>query len=121
MYGMDCNDCDNKCINCSNLDRSNKRLIELLKKENFVLEKRFAESYARGKFRNNAWGIQKIKQGLKSKGIKQRDIDSGIQQIEQEEYQMLLKKLAHAKMKMLRQNHVFSLAQDEYFLQFIYI
>jgi|TARA_B110000444_G_C18788159_1_gene571056 regulatory protein len=82
------------------------KLIELLKKENFVLEKRFAESYARGKFRNNAWGIQKIKQGLKSKGIKQRDIDSGIQQIEQEEYQMLLKKLAHAKMKMLRQKNI---------------
>ena len=43
------------------------KLIELLKKENFVHEKRFAESYVRGKFRNNAWGMQKIKQGLKSK------------------------------------------------------
>ncbi|MBL6875909.1 MAG: regulatory protein RecX [Chitinophagales bacterium] len=82
------------------------KLIELLKKENFVHEKRFAESYVRGKFRNNAWGMQKIKQGLKSKGIKQRDINAGIQQIDQEEYQMLLKKLAHAKMKLVKQKNI---------------
>ena len=82
------------------------KFIELLKKENFVHEKRFAESYVRGKFRNNAWGMQKIKQGLKSKGIKQRDINAGIQQINQEEYQTVLKKLAHAKMKLVKQKNV---------------
>lgn len=32
MYGMDCNKCNNSCINCKTLDRSNKRLINLLKK-----------------------------------------------------------------------------------------
>lgn len=32
MYGMDCNLCKNDCIDCKKLDRSNSRLISLLKK-----------------------------------------------------------------------------------------
>ena len=33
MYGMDCNECeDGRCIGCKRLDRSNKRLIGLLRK-----------------------------------------------------------------------------------------
>jgi len=31
MYGMDCNKCDKSCIDCKNLDRSNSKLIHLLK------------------------------------------------------------------------------------------
>ncbi|MFA5333948.1 MAG: YgiQ family radical SAM protein [Candidatus Nanoarchaeia archaeon] len=31
MYGMDCNKCEKACIECNNLDKSNKKLIELLK------------------------------------------------------------------------------------------
>lgn len=32
MYGMDCQKCEKSCIDCSNLDRSNKRLISLMRK-----------------------------------------------------------------------------------------
>lgn len=32
MYGMDCNKCTNSCINCMKLDRSNSKLIHLLKR-----------------------------------------------------------------------------------------
>jgi len=32
MYGMDCHKCENKCLGCRNLDRSNKRLVALLRK-----------------------------------------------------------------------------------------
>lgn len=32
MYGMDCYDCEGRCIDCNKLDRSNKKLISLLKK-----------------------------------------------------------------------------------------
>lgn len=31
MYGMDCDKCDKRCIDCSKLDRSNKRLLNLLR------------------------------------------------------------------------------------------
>lgn len=37
MYGMDCNKCENgHCIDCNKLDRSNKRLISLLRKSRQV-------------------------------------------------------------------------------------
>lgn len=32
MYGMDCNDCKGDCLSCGKLDRSNTRLINLLKR-----------------------------------------------------------------------------------------
>ncbi len=32
MYGMDCNNCQNSCLNCKTLVRDNTRLIELLRK-----------------------------------------------------------------------------------------
>jgi len=32
MYGMDCYDCNGKCITCDKLDRSHKRIIQLMKK-----------------------------------------------------------------------------------------
>jgi len=32
MYGMDCNKCNNSCIDCNVLDRSNKRMVGLLRK-----------------------------------------------------------------------------------------
>lgn len=32
MYGMDCNKCSKSCIDCKKLDRSNKKLISLLRK-----------------------------------------------------------------------------------------
>jgi uncharacterized radical SAM protein YgiQ len=32
MYGMDCHKCHRECLNCKTLDRSNQRLISLLKK-----------------------------------------------------------------------------------------
>ncbi|MBU0628469.1 MAG: YgiQ family radical SAM protein [Nanoarchaeota archaeon] len=32
MYGMDCYQCEKSCIDCSKLDRSNKRLISLMRK-----------------------------------------------------------------------------------------
>ncbi len=31
MYGMDCSKCENSCIDCTQLDRANKKLLELLR------------------------------------------------------------------------------------------
>lgn len=32
MYGMDCEKCENNCVDCVQLDRTNKKLLQLLKK-----------------------------------------------------------------------------------------
>ena len=49
-----------------------KRLIEQLIAENFINEKRYAESFARGKFRNNRWGRLKISKALLAKQIQRQ-------------------------------------------------
>ena len=36
MYGMDCADCDGRCIGCGKLERSHSRLIELMKRARAV-------------------------------------------------------------------------------------
>ena len=53
---------------------------------NFLNEERFAVAYAQGKFRMKQWGRNKIKQGLKFKGITERLIKTALSAIDNQEY-----------------------------------
>src|SRR5580693_6124237 len=44
-------------------------IIEKLKQEGFLNEKRYVSAFARGKFRNKKWGKKKIEMELKKQGI----------------------------------------------------
>lgn len=83
-------------------DDLQRRMIEHLIAENFINEKRFAESFARGKFRNNKWGKLKIQKALLAKKITKKDIDFGLRQIDEEEYQGVLGQLMDNKMIKLK-------------------
>ena len=61
--------------------------IELLQEEKFLDERRFAQSFANGKFRNNSWGKHKIVSGLREKKISLEDIDFAMLKLDEEEYQ----------------------------------
>ncbi len=63
------------------------RLLEALIEENFLNEKRFAISYTFGKFRNKAWGKNKIYRALLEKRVAKSDIEFALQQIDEEVYQ----------------------------------
>jgi regulatory protein len=76
-------------------------LIAELVEEGFLDEERFACSYARGKFKHNRWGRQKIRQGLKQKGIQPRLIQKAMEEIEDEAYQETLYRLLHKKLREL--------------------
>jgi regulatory protein len=73
------------------------QFILLLQEERFVNERRFAQSFANGKFRNNSWGKYKIIAELRSKKIKQADIDFAMMKLSQEEYETKLVALIHKK------------------------
>ncbi len=62
------------------------RVITDLIADDFLNEQRFAESYARGKFRMKKWGRHKITQHLKMKKISAYCIKKGLQEIDEEEY-----------------------------------
>ena len=67
-------------------------IILQLINDNFLNEERFAEAYARGKFKFKQWGKSKIKLKLKEKGVSDYCIKKGLAQIEEEDY---LNTIAH--------------------------
>lgn len=75
------------------------QVMSELIREDFLNEERFAKSYARGKFRMNKWGRNKILTHLKSKRITKYCIRKGLEEIEEEEYMTTLRKVIIVKSK----------------------
>ena len=68
---------------------------------NFLNEKRFAESYVRGKFNNNSWGRIKIIRELESRKISHVNINNGLSEINNKDY---IKKLRVLTNKIINEN-----------------
>jgi regulatory protein len=79
-------------------------IIARLIRENFLNEKRFAENYARGKFRINGWGKLKIAAGLRARSIPAELIQQALLQIDTKEYILNLKSLMEKKLTQLGGN-----------------
>jgi regulatory protein len=61
-------------------------ILSALIAEDFLNEERFARSYARGQFRINQWGRQKIIHGLRGKSVDDAIIQRGLGEIDEGEY-----------------------------------
>jgi regulatory protein len=68
-----------------------------LEKQNFLNETRFAETFARGKFRIKHWGKNKIRHALREKGVSSMLIESALKQIDLDEYYSVAEKLMRKK------------------------
>ena len=68
----------------------------------FLNEKRFAESYVRGKFNNNDWGKIRIVRELESRNISQVNIENALTEINHEDY---LKKVRVLSKKIINENN----------------
>ena len=75
-------------------------LAELIT-EGFVNEERYAKAFCRGKFNSNKWGRIKITMALRQKNISPYCINSGLSEIEEEDYRQTLKSLIDKKWKSL--------------------
>ncbi len=64
---------------------SNQILLSLMQND-FINETRFAKAFAGGKFRIKKWGRLKIKQALKQKGVSVRNIEIGLDEIDEISY-----------------------------------
>ena len=76
------------------------QIAELIEK-NIVNEERFARAYARGKFRMNKWGRQKIRQQLRQRKISEYCIGKAFQEIDENEYESTIRKLVEKKCKVV--------------------
>lgn len=70
------------------------KIIDLLEKEGFIDEERFARSFARGKFEYNHWGRIRIKQELSFRQIPETLIVEALSGINEDKYQEVLENIA---------------------------
>ena len=80
------------------------RITDYLIEHDVVNEKRFAFSFALGKMRYNRWGRIKIRSHLKAKRISDRDIHFGFSQLDEDEYQEILKHVLEYKYERLSED-----------------
>lgn len=77
-------------------------IIAALIEENYLNEERFAIQFAGGKFRMKQWGRKKILYALKEKQISGYCIKKAMKQIDADEYDKVLDKLAAEKYAALK-------------------
>lgn len=67
----------------------------------FLNETRYAESFARGKFRIKKWGKQRIVRELKIKGLNERTIKLGLKEISESDYMITFDTLSRKRLQQL--------------------
>lgn len=86
-------------------EKTSNWIISELIQENFLNEERFAMSYTRGKFNQNKWGKNKIKQGLRQKKITNFLIIKALQSISDDDYYNVLKNEVQKYVKIKKLNY----------------
>ena len=75
------------------------RIIAHLQKERYIDTERYCRFFTRDKYRFTHWGRIKIAQALKMKGLSTEDISRGLEEIDECEYDEILKNLLNKKRK----------------------
>lgn len=79
------------------------KAIEILKENGFLNQERYLRSFIVGKFKNNGWGKNKIKQYLRRQKIKDSEIEIIFQdEISATEYKKMIDKLCKNKWESLK-------------------
>jgi len=77
-------------------------IMATLISDNFLNEERFAQSFARGKFRIKKWGRIKIKIELKRKNISEYCLKKGLAEIDEDEYIKTIYELIEKKQRTVK-------------------
>ncbi|QHI37922.1 Regulatory protein RecX [Kordia antarctica] len=72
-------------------------IVSELIEDNFLNEERFAQSFARGKFRIKKWGRVRIVRELKFRQVSKYNIDTALKEIEDSDYINTLDELARKR------------------------
>ncbi len=78
-------------------------IIVHLLEHNFLNEERFANTYARGKFRIKKWGKRRIAIELKRKDLSKFNINQALSEIDEDEYIGVFNDLAEKKAESLKE------------------
>jgi len=72
-------------------------IILHLLKHNFLNETRFAQAFTRGKFNHKKWGKQRIVRELRHRDISKYNIDLGLKEITDKDYENTFSELAQKR------------------------
>ena len=99
-------DIDQKLYKAGLNPSDRERIINFLKEERFIDNRRFAGSFARDKCRFSAWGPYKIRMALLTKRISSAQIAEALESVEEKEWDEALMRCALSKSKNLDLNGI---------------
>ena len=82
-------------------------ILEILITNKFIDEERFSTSFCRGKFKIKNWGKRKIINELRRKQISSICINTGLKEIDEKEYDLVLEKLFYQKERSIKDKNQF--------------
>ena len=82
------------------------QIIIYLIHENFLNEERFAQSFARGKFRIKKWGRTRIIRELKQRQISKYNINTALKEIDDIEYAKTFLEVADKKLSSIKESNI---------------
>ncbi len=77
------------------------QIIHHLITQNYLNETRFAQAFARGKFRTKKWGRNRIVRELKFRDISKYNITLALKEISETDYQKTFHELAEKRLRQL--------------------
>ena len=105
-YASRCEHCESevreKLLIWGGTSEETDEIIAYLIEERYIDNQRYANSYAKDKFRFNHWGKYKISMMLRSKDIDSETIEEALGQIEEEEYLEKLQQILKDKLRSLK-------------------
>jgi regulatory protein len=104
-----CEDLRNKLLSWGIDSDDATKIIEILQKENFINETRYAAAFVRDKFKYNKWGKVKISAHLKGKKIASDIVGEAIDSIDHDQYVDLLRGLIENHRKTVRAKNQYDL------------
>jgi len=85
------------------------KILEILIKENFINEKRYASAFVRDKFKYNKWGKVKIAAHLKAKNIPGDIIRLALDNIDNEQYIKFIRELINGHRRTIKAKNQYDL------------
>mgnify|MGYP001067335030 CR=1 FL=1 len=82
-----------------------------LMKDNFLNEERFAQSFARGKFRIKSWGKQRIVRELKFRDISTYNIKTALKEIKEDEYIATIYRITENRNAVISETNIYKRKQ----------
>lgn len=79
-------------------------IVDALREERYIDDRRYAVAFVRDKYRFNQWGRIKISQALRVKHVALEDISAALEEIDEEEYESILVSLLLKKRQGIKAN-----------------